>query len=185
MTEAKGYITSPVMSTIRLQTLMRAVESVGSAQVGMLGGLGGVVPRCEVPTAIERLIAMDATQGPRTMLRGFLLFFASIYLVAAITQASADERNFDEIVWCSDGFDGQKATFKLTDEGYQLTIGDSTELLHSDGGTTSWGGGIMTSAKDRKDVIVLPGELVYGHDMELKRRVVILRDRVFTPCDDQ
>lgn len=119
------------------------------------------------------------------MLRRSLLFIPSMCLAGMIDQASADERSFDEIVWCSDGFDGQKAAFKHTDEGYQLTIGDGTELLHSDGGTTKWGGISMTSLKDRKDVIVLPGELSYGHDMELKRRVVILRDRVFTPCDDQ
>jgi hypothetical protein len=51
MTEVRGYITSPAMSTTLLPALMRAVESVGSAQVGMLGGLVGVEPRCEVPAS--------------------------------------------------------------------------------------------------------------------------------------
>ena len=113
------------------------------------------------------------------MIRPSLLTTA---LVVMALPASADDRTFNEIVWCSDGFD-QKATLKTTDEGLELRVGDTVEVFDIDGGSTNYGGIIATSRKTKKDATVLPGELVYGHDMERKRRVVVVRDRVFMACD--
>lgn len=109
-----------------------------------------------------------------------------VALILALTPfaAIADDRPFNDVVWCSDGFD-QKATIRTTREGLELRIGATVEMLEVDGGTTPYGGMIATSLKTKKDLIVLPGELVYGHDMENKRRVVVVKDRVFMACDGQ
>lgn len=89
----------------------------------------------------------------------------ALFLALTPIVAMADDRPFKDIVWCSDGFD-QKATIRTTSEGLELRIGDAVEMLEVDGGTTPYGGLIATSLKTKEDSIVLPGELVFGHDME-------------------
>ncbi len=65
------------------------------------------------------------------MLRANLLIVCLVF--SAASHACAEESTYDHVDWCSDGFD-QRATVKFTDQGLELSIGSTVELLNFDGG---------------------------------------------------